>query len=66
MILAQLGNEAFGGIALTIIFLGAIVFDDRFGHQRYHFTSVRMNERSTQHLMVIGHVGGLALIEPLW
>src|SRR5713101_3978174 len=55
MVLAQLGNEAFGGITLTIVFLAAILFDDRFRHQRNHFTPVGMNECSTQHLMRIGH-----------
>src|SRR6266849_6604780 len=55
MVLAQLGNEAFGGIALTIVFLAAILFDDRLRHQRNDFTPVGMNECGTEHLMQIGH-----------
>src|SRR5713101_8500460 len=38
VILAQLRHKAFGGIALTIIFLGGILLDDRFEHYRYDFT----------------------------
>jgi hypothetical protein len=34
VILAQLGNEALGGVAFAIIFLCAIVLHNRFGHQR--------------------------------
>ena len=44
VILTQLGHEAFGGIAFTIIFLRAILFHNRLGHQRNHFTIVRMDE----------------------
>src|SRR5262245_24783912 len=33
MILAQLGHKALGGIAFTIIFLGAIAIHDRLGHE---------------------------------
>src|SRR6266436_5054933 len=54
VVLPELGNEAFGGIALTIIFLRTILFDNRFGHQRNHFTEIRMDKRCTQHLMIIG------------
>ena len=48
---AQCGDEACGGIALTIIFRAPIVCDDRFRHQRKHCTPIRMNERGPQHLM---------------
>src|SRR2546428_7658312 len=51
VIVAQLGNEAFGRIALTIMLLAAVVFDNRFGHQRNHCTPVRMNECGPQQLM---------------
>src|SRR5713101_7197529 len=34
VVLAQLRDEAFGGIALTIVFLGAVLLDNRLGHQR--------------------------------
>ena len=33
MVLTQLGNEAFGGVAFTIIFGRAVLFDGRFWHQ---------------------------------
>ena len=33
MVLTQLGNEAFGGVAFTIIFGRAVLFDDRLWHQ---------------------------------
>ena len=54
VILAQLGDEAFGGIALTIIFLRAILFDNGFGHQRNDFTAIRMEKRRPQQLVIIG------------
>jgi hypothetical protein len=34
VILAQLGEEALSRIAFTVVFLGAILFDDGLGHQR--------------------------------
>src|SRR5467141_3487879 len=42
-------------MTLTIVLLGAIVFDTRFGPQGHHFTPVRMHECGAQHLMRIGH-----------
>ena len=54
VILAELGNEAFGGIALTIMFGRPILFHHRFGHQRNHGAHVRMNQRRAQHVVRIG------------
>ena len=54
MILAHLGNEAFGGIAFASIFVRAILLDERFRHQRNDFPPVWMDKRSAQHLMRIG------------
>src|SRR5260370_12271688 len=45
VVLTKLVNEAFGGITLTIIFLLTILYDNRFGHQRNHFTAIRMSNR---------------------
>ena len=42
MVLTQLGNEPFGGIAFAIIFGRAILFHERFWHQRNHCPHVRM------------------------
>jgi len=50
-ILAQRGHEALGRMALTILFLAAIVFAKRFGHQRNHCAPVRMNECGPQQWM---------------
>ena len=55
VILTQFGDQAFGGIAFTIIFARAILLDNRLRHQRYDFALIGMDERSTQHLMGIGH-----------
>ena len=41
----QLGNEAFGGIAFTIIFLRAILLHNRLRHERNHFPHVWMDNR---------------------
>jgi hypothetical protein len=54
MIAPQLGQKAFGRIAFTIIFLVAILFQNRFGHQRNHVTPVWMNQRRPQQLMRVG------------
>jgi hypothetical protein len=55
VVLTQHGNEPFGGIAFAIIFVRAIVFHERFWHQRNHCTQVRMDNRRAQHLMSIRH-----------
>src|SRR5437588_693726 len=53
VVLAQLGNKAFGGVTFTIILVRPIMLHDRFGHERNHFTHVRMDDRCAQHLMRI-------------
>ena len=53
MVLAQLGNETFGSVTFTIIFIRPIVLPDRFRHQRNHGTHLWMNNRRAQHLMRI-------------
>ena len=52
--MAQLGHEALGGIALTVIFLRAILFDNGLGHQRNDCTAVWMEHRRPQQLGIIG------------
>ena len=54
VVLTQLAQEAFGCIAFTIIFGHAILVHNGFGHQRNHFTKVRMDNRRAQHLVRIG------------
>ena len=54
VILTELGDEALGHVAFTVIFLGAIVLDNGLGHQGNHFTLIGVDERATQHLMGIG------------
>ena len=41
----QLGNEAFGGIPFTIIFVRPIVLHNRFRHQGNHCAHVWMDNR---------------------
>ena len=53
VVLTQLGNEAFGGVAFTIIFARAVLFDDGFWHQGNHGPLVRMDKRRAQHLVGI-------------
>lgn len=55
MALAQLRDEALGGLALTIVFLGAVLLDNQLGHQRNDFALIRENDRGPQHLVVIGN-----------
>src|SRR5919106_2703600 len=61
VISTKLGDEALGRVALTIIFLGAILFDDRLGHQWNDFALIGVDERRTQHLMGIGH-GAISVV----
>src|ERR687892_168722 len=51
---AKLGDETLGGVAFAVIFLAAILFDNRLGHQRNDFALIGVDERRTQHLMGIG------------
>src|SRR5918992_6145173 len=53
VILTKFGDEALGGVALAIIFLGAIRLDNGLGHQRNDFAFIGVDERRTQHLMGI-------------
>jgi len=50
----KLADETLGRVAFTVIFLGAILLDDRLGHQRNHCPFVGVDERCTQHLVGIG------------
>ena len=50
MIVAQLGNEAFGGMAFAIIFGRTVRLHHRFGHARNHCTDIRLDNRCAQHL----------------
>ena len=54
VVLTQLGDEALGGIAFTVVFLGAILLDNGLGHQGNHFALIGVNEGRAQHLMGIG------------
>ena len=54
VILAQLGEEALGSIAFTVIFLGAILLDDGLRHQRDDLTPVGVQQDGTQQLVGIG------------
>jgi len=54
VVLTQLDDEAFGGMALTVIFVRAILLDDRLRHERDHGALLRMDERSASQLVAIG------------
>lgn len=54
MILTKLGDKALGCVAFAVIFLGAILPDNRLGHERDDGALVGVDERRTQHLMGIG------------
>ncbi len=45
VILTKLGNKALGRIAFTVIFLGAILLRNRFGHQGNQFQPSDMKSR---------------------
>jgi hypothetical protein len=54
VILAQLGEEALSRIAFTVVFLGAIVFDDGHGHQRDDHAPVGVQQDRAYHFVGIG------------
>jgi len=54
VIVAELGDEAFGRMPFTIVFARAILGHNGFGHQWNHFASVWMDNCCAQHLMVVG------------
>jgi hypothetical protein len=43
VILAQLGDEAFGGMACAIVLLRAVLLDNRCRHERNHLSLSRLN-----------------------
>ena len=53
VVLTQHGNEPFGGMAFAIIFGRTVRFHNRFGHERNHFTEIRVDNRCAQHLMIV-------------
>ena len=63
VVLTQLGNEPFGGMAFAIMFVRAILCHERFWHQRNHFTHVRMDNRRAQPLLSLRHA---AVAVDLW
>src|SRR5262245_66667017 len=54
VISAKLGDEALGSVAFAVIFLAAILFDNRLGHERNDFALVGVDEGRPQQLMGIG------------
>src|SRR5882672_7421278 len=67
VILAQLGNEALGGVAFAIIFLCALLLYNRFGHQWDHFTNAGRDDASPYLLVIIRDrpvAGALAQTRP--
>ena len=61
MIAAKLADKALGSVAFAVIFLAAILFDNRLGHQRNDVALVGVNERRTQQLMGLGD-GAVAVV----
>ena len=47
-------EKASAGVAFAIVFLVAVLFDNRFGTKGDDFAKVGMNQGSSQHLMGIG------------
>jgi len=44
VILAQFGNETLGRVSFTVVFLGAVLLDDRFGHQGDNLTPIGVQQ----------------------
>jgi hypothetical protein len=58
---AKLGDETLGGVALAIIFLGAVLFDNGLRHAGNDFALIGVDERGTQQLMGRGD-GAIAVV----
>ena len=54
MILAELRQKPFQGVAFAVIFRFAVLFEDRFGHQGDDFLVTGTDQRGTQQLMMVG------------
>ena len=54
VISAQLGDEALGSIAFAVIFLAALLLDNRLGHERNDCALVGVDAGRPQQLMSIG------------
>lgn len=57
--LANLLQQAFGGVPFAVILIVAILLDDRFGRERDDLSLIRMYQDGSQHLMIIGDLAGL-------
>jgi hypothetical protein len=55
VMLTTLADEALGRVAFTVLVLGAILLDKRFGQQGQHGTLIGVDERSPQPLGGVGH-----------
>ncbi len=47
-------QQTFGRIAFTIIFSGAVLFQNRPGCQGKNLPAIRVDQYSPQHLMIVG------------
>jgi hypothetical protein len=66
-VVVQLGHQAFGGIAFTIIVVHPIWLHNRFRQQRNHGASVRMHNGGPQHLRKIGdRTGAVNFLQTRW
>ena len=54
MVLAELRQKPFQGVAFAVVFRFAILFEDRFGHQGDDFLVTGTDQRGTQQLMMVG------------
>jgi hypothetical protein len=65
VVLTQFDYKTFGGIALTVVFLRAILLDNRLRHSWNDFAPVRVHEGGAQHLMAVGAgAGAVVRVQP--
>jgi hypothetical protein len=55
MILTKFGHQALGGIAFTVVFLGAILLEDRLGHQWDDLAPLRVQEDRASQWVGVGN-----------
>src|SRR3954451_9533710 len=62
MVLAELGQKAFGGIAFAIVLVHPVLLEDGLGPYRDDFAKVGVNQGPGEQLVRIGHLAVLGML----
>ena len=62
MFVANLLQQTLAGVAFAVVFVVAVLLDDRLRRERNDLLVIGMNHGGSQHLMLIGDLVGLAVL----